>query len=181
MVEKQYPNLMILDKELVRRSWYINKQAVLLDSSIFSGVQVEKDNFLENLKPFEESKPFNGDQIELAYRGLLEKILREQLKKRPVYLGYEFMQGDQFSIPSGYQMVPVGFWLKVVPVSSGYVPAKIPVFHPVFPENWKGEGDIGYYSDFIRNVWNSSCRSRAQYEASFGKNAEAQAWAAAVL
>lgn len=181
IVEKQFPNLMVLDKELVRRSWYINKQAVLLDSGIFSGAQVERDHFLENLKPFEESKPFNGDQIELAYQGFLEKILSEQLKKRPVYLGFEFLQGDQLKFPSGYQMVPVGFWLKVVPVSSGYVPAQIPAFHPVFPENWKGEGDIGYYSDFIRNVWNSSCRSRAKYEASFGKNAEAQAWSAAVL
>jgi hypothetical protein len=71
--------------------------------------------------------------------------------------------------------------MKLVPVSEGYVPAKIPVFKPVFPANWTGKGEAGYYADFIKTMWNSSCQNRSQYEASFGRNAEAQAWAAAVL
>ncbi|HOY97438.1 MAG TPA: hypothetical protein PK509_16980, partial [Catalimonadaceae bacterium] len=180
-VENKYPNLMVLDKELVRRSWYVNKQAVLLDSGIFSGAQAEKELFLQNLKPFEESKPYDGNLIELSYQGLLGKIMTEQLKKRPVYLGLECIQNEGVKIPAGYRLVPVGFWMKLVPASEGYVPAKIPQFKPNFPANWTGKGDAGYYADFIKTMWNGSCQNRAQYEASFGKNAEAQAWAAAVL
>jgi hypothetical protein len=180
-VENKYPNLMVLDKELVRRSWYVNKQALLLDSGIFSGAEAEKELFLQNLKPFEENGPFDGNQIEMAYQGLLGKIMTEQLKKRPVYIGLECVVNGEMKIPDGYQLVPVGFWSKLVPKSEGYVPARIPSFKPVFPDNWTGKGEAGYYADFIRNNWNSSCRNRAQYEASFGKDAEAQAWAAAVL
>ena len=181
MVENQFPRLTVLDKELVRRSWYVNKQARLLDAQIFSGADAEKQTFLDQVKPFEERKPFNGELIEDAYQGLLSKVMTNQLKVRPVYIGLDCVQNEDLQIPEGYKLVPVGFWLKLVPVSSGYIPARIPMFKPVIPENWAGKGKTGYYSAFILDLWNTGCRSRAKYEADAGRSAEAQAWASAVL
>jgi hypothetical protein len=177
-VEGKYPRLMVLDKELMRRSWYINMQAPLYEKDVFKGAEPEVDLFLKNLKPFEEDKPFDGNLIEESFQNLLGKILIEQQKKRPVYLGIECVQNQGVRIPAGYKLVPVGFWLKFVPASEGYVAAKIPAFSPFIPANWKGKGEAGYYSDFIISIWKGGCNNRAQYEADNGKPTEAQKWAA---
>ena len=181
LVEGKYPNLMILDKELLRRSWYINKQVLLFEKGIFDGLETEKDEFLKNLKPFEDNKPYNANLIEENYQDLMGKILTTQLKNRPVYLGIECVQNQAIKIPLGYKMVPVGFWLKLVPNQTGYVPAPIPVFKPEFPINWIGKSSNAYYSGFIKDIWQTSCQARAQYELEAGKTSEARNWQQAAL
>ena len=181
MVEGKYPNIMVLDNELMRRSWYVNKQAILFDKDVFNGAELEKETFLKYLKPFEEDKRFESGLIEESYQAFLGKILTEQLKKRPVYLGLECVQNQGIKIPAGYKLVPVAFWLKLVPNAQVYQPASIPVFNPGFPQNWKGKSENAYYSGFIKNMWNSSCQNRSQYEADAGKMNEAQKWQQAVI
>jgi hypothetical protein len=181
MVEGKYPNMMVLDKELMRRSWYVNKQAQLFEKDIFNGCEAEKEAFLKYLKPFEEDKRYQSNLIEESYQAFLGKVLTEQLKKRPVYLGLECVQNQGLNIPGGYKLVPVGFWLQMVPNAEPYKAATIPVYKPTFPENWKGKSENAYYSGFIRDMWNSSCQNRARFEADAGKMDEAQKWQQAAI
>ena len=176
VVEGKFPGVFVIDKELLRRSWYVNKQATLFDKEIFKGVETEKEAFLLALKPFEEEKPFDPNQIEEAYQSFLGKILTEQLKKRPVYIGMECIANQGVRVPPGYKVIPAGFWLKLVAQNAGYIPNTPPVFNPYFPDNWKGKSVNAYYSGFIRDTWNRSVTNRIEYETGFGKIEEANHW-----
>lgn len=179
--EGRYPQLMVLDKELVRRSWYVKHQAALLDRNIFEGAEAEKAAFLAQLKPFEEDKPYVGEQIEIAYQNLIGRIITNQLKKRPVYIGIECLQNNGLQIPKGLKLVPVAFWVKVVPESTGYVEATLPKFELHVPQNWKGKGEQAYYANFIRSMWNNTVQNRAQYEADHQRPDAAKKWAEAMI
>ena len=179
--EGRYPGITVVDKELIRRSWYVEHQLGLMDPGIWQGTEKEKPAFLVALQPFEKDEPFDGNVIEEAYQNLLGKILTEQAKKRPVYLGRECLGEGGVRIPAGYTVVPVAIWLKLVPVNSPYVEAKRPDFPLEIPDNWKGKGDIGYYGKFIQDSWNSSLELRARYEAENGFADRSQDWMKGVL
>lgn len=171
VADQKFTGIMVLDKELMRRSWYINRQAEMLSPNLFKGSETDKEIFLNALKPFEEGRPFDGNTIETFYQAFLGSIMRENFPKRPVYLGLEYYNSSELRIPEGFQLVPMGWWLKLVPVGSAYQPAKIPGFTTEFPPNWKG-----YYTNFIKEMWSQGCLLRAQYETQFNKPAEAVAW-----
>lgn len=179
--EGKYPGITVVDKELIRRSWYVEHQLELMDPGIWQGTEKEKPAFLVALQPFENDEPFDGNVIEEAYQNLLGKILTEQAKKRPVYLGRECLGEGGVRIPAGYTVIPVAFWLKLVPEKSPYLAAKRPEFNPFIPENWKGKGDIGYYGKFVKDSWNSSLELRARYEVENGFADRSQDWMKGIL
>jgi len=176
VVEGKYKNLMVLDKELMRRSWYLNRQMQLLDPEILKGAEAEKEEFIKQLQPFEESRPYDAGQIENAYQSLIGKILSEQSKKRPIYIGMEYFQSQELKIPNGFALVPMGFWLKMVPTGQSYVESKPIDFKPFYPKNWSSKSVNAYYSEFITNTWNTGCRARIEYETRNGKPDAAKLW-----
>lgn len=183
MAEGKYQNLMVLDKELMRRSWYLRGQAVILDKEIFSGAENELETFLALLQPFEENKPHQANALEEAYQNLMSRVLITQLKKRPVYLGMEYYRNEEVRIPAGYTVIPAGFFMKLIPAEAekNYIPAALIRFSPEIPANWGPASANAYYSDFIKNVWNSGCSLRAEYEKFHGKAEMAEAWRRAAL
>jgi hypothetical protein len=178
MAEGKYPNLMVLDKELLRRSWYINGQVRLLDKDLFQGAENEVEIFLKSLKPFEEGKPYESAIIEEAYQNLIGKILTEQWKKRPVYVGMEYYRTQEMRVPAGFSLIPVGFFLKLMPTDQAkiYFPTPLKTFSPEIPENWGPKSGNAYYSDFIKKMWDLGCSTRAEYENFHQKPDLANAW-----
>jgi hypothetical protein len=178
MAEGKYPQLMVMDKELMRRSWYVNGQVKLLDPNILKGAEPEVSDFLVKLKPFEENKPFEPNVIEEAYQTLLGKILVEQSRIRPVYLAMEYYRSQEFRVPKGYSLIPVGFLMKLVSEAQGkiYIPLKTISFQPVFPDNWGPKSLNAYYSKFIKDMWQLGFYTRAEYENYHQKAQEAINW-----
>lgn len=173
-VENQFPGTVVVDKELLRRSWYF-RQVNIFDSTILKGSQQEVSEFLELLKPFENKEPYNANALQAAYTKVISTIIAHNVETRPVFLTQELLgdleQGD-VQLPAGYTIAPTGWLIQVVPNSASYIPAKLPQLNIKFPKNWKG-----YYSDFIVTNWNQACSLRSNYESRFGKTAEAQIWA----
>jgi hypothetical protein len=84
-VERLRPDVVILDLNLMQRSWYVRQQA-RRRSSVFEGSESEVTNFLRAVEPFESGKPFQMQRLEATYVALNNGIIQRNLKKRPVYV-----------------------------------------------------------------------------------------------
>ena len=171
-VEKFRPDVYIIDKELLRRSWYFN-QLKRNDSVIISGVMPTINQFKEALVPFEREGQFDPVLLEKLYQDLLKGLIETNIDKREVYLGAELvmneMQKGEFKLPEGYTLVPDIFFFKLVRTNK-YVPADNPVFHLRFPKQQN------YYVNFVADMTGSMLVRRALYEMQFDNRARAKVY-----
>jgi hypothetical protein len=160
----------IIDKELLRRSWYYN-QMNRNYAEVIKNIKPEINNFLEALKPFERDEQFDSALLEKYYRAIMTKLISENTGDRSFYIGLELFQGEmqrgEFSLPAGYQLVPDLCLLKIVK-GNNYVPAKDPDFIIRPPQNGNK------YTDNILNFVCSSLVYRAQYELMYNKKDRAK-------
>lgn len=164
-VEGYRKDVAVVDKELLRRSWYYN-QIETDHPDIISGMKNDITLFKNALVPFERSENFNSNLLETLYRKEMTDLVATNIDKRNFYFSPEIAENElrngQFVLPEGYTFVPDLFLYKVVK-TNGYVPAADPTFHIRFPEY----GDK--YTDFIQNLAGSVLAARALYELNFNK------------
>ena len=155
----------IVDKELMRRSWYYN-QLKTDHPDVIAGIGSDISLFKEALVPFERSENYNANLLETLYRKLMTDLVATNIDKRNFYFPPEIAENElrnrQFKLPEGYTYVPDLLLYKVVKTKE-YVPAADPDFHIRFPE----QGDK--YTDFIQNLAGSVLAARAMYELNFNK------------
>lgn len=72
---KERPDLLIVDNELVRRSWY-GDWIRHADPQLHENIKPEIEAFLPHVRKFEAQLDYDPRQIEQAYRNLLMKIMR---------------------------------------------------------------------------------------------------------
>lgn len=171
-VEKFRTDVHIIDKELLRRSWYFN-QLNNNHPQIISGVSSTINQFKEALVPFEREGQFDPTQLESLYQSLLKGLIETNIDKREVYLGAELvmneMQKGEFKLPDGYTVVPDIFFFKVVKTNK-YVHADNPVFHLRFPKQ------NNYYVNFVADMTGSMLVRRALYEMQFDNRERAKVY-----
>jgi len=103
IVGKERPDIVVLDKELLRRTWYFvqlkNRYPWLLEHS-----QDRVDAFLRELYKFEHDLPYDPRVIERTYVEMINDFVDKAMGARPVYVGPEIEAefGARYSrIPSG--------------------------------------------------------------------------------
>ncbi len=101
-------DIILLDKELMRRSWYIDfiKRN---HPGIYEHSKEYFEEFLRQVEPFEKSLPFNSDVIDKAYYGMLHGIVENETKRRSVYTN--ILNDRKFT--SVLLLVPSGILFKV--------------------------------------------------------------------
>ncbi len=122
LVKHQRMDLAIVDKELLRRSWYFiylkNRFPWLIERS-----NREVDAFLSELLKFEHDLPYDPGVIEARFVGMINSFIKQSMKDRTVYVGPEIEpeMGQQ------YKRVPAGllFRLSQDVDSSGLTPIRI--------------------------------------------------------
>ncbi len=171
-IENFRPDVHIIDKELLRRSWYFN-QMNKNHSEIISRVAPTINQFKEALVPFEREGQFDPVLLEKLYQALLKGLIETNIDKRPVYLGAELvmneMQKGEFKLPQGLTLVPDIFFFKVVKTNK-YVPADNPNFHIRFPKQ------NNYYVGFVEDMIGSMLVRRALYEMQFDNRERAKVY-----
>jgi tetratricopeptide (TPR) repeat protein len=171
-VEKYRMDVKIIDKELLRRSWYYN-QLNNYDPSLLKGIENEIDQFLLALQPFERSENFDANKLEKLYRTIMSKLITTNIDSRDFYIAPELVEQEmkrgEFSLPPGYNLVPDLFLFKVVK-ESVYVPAANPDFTIRFPEK------RNHYIDSIERFIGTILSNRAAYEIRFGKSERAKVY-----
>jgi hypothetical protein len=164
-VENIRPDVTVVDKELLRRSWYYH-QLSHNHPKLFSNMRTDVNNFLTAVAPFESNGKFDPDLLEFCYRKIMTDIVGTNIKNGDFYIAPELfeneMQKGEFTLPEGYTLVPELFLFKVVK-GKDYVPAPAPNFIIRFP---KERND---YINFIEQTVGSMLARRALYEMQFDK------------
>ncbi len=165
LVENFRKDVKIVDKELLRRSWYYH-QLQTEHPQLLSGMQNEVDNFLTAVAPFERDESFNPSIIENAYQAFMTKLVSAHIEKSSFYIGPEIfeneMQHGGFKLPAGYKIVPDLFLFRVTN-QKNYIPAGNPDFEFRLPE---------YRDKYIismENLLGAMLTRRALYEMQFDK------------
>jgi hypothetical protein len=134
-VENYRSDVAVVDKELLRRSWYYN-QLEQNYPAVIKNIKNDVLNFLIALRPFERSDNFDPNLLEKNYRNVMTRLISENSEK-DFYIGLELyaneMQRGEFSLPENYQLVPHLFLFKATK-SKEYIPAPEPDFNIRLPK-----------------------------------------------
>lgn len=145
IVEGYRKDVTIIDKELLRRSWYYN-QIKSSNKHVLAGLDNEVNMFVNALRPFERSEDFDPNLLERLYRTIITKLITENFDRMNVYIAPELveneMQKGELVLPEGFTIVPDNLLFKVVK-DKKYFASKQPDFQIRFPE---------YKNKYISNV-----------------------------
>lgn len=165
--ENYRKDVVVIDKELLRRSWYY-RQIERNYPDVLKGIKQELNSFLDALKPFERDEKFDPNIIEKYYREIMKKLISEN-SNRPFYIGFELIQNEmnrgEFSLPEGYKIIPYKYLFKVVR-SNDYVQL------PSAEIKIRTEGPTNKYTENIKSFVSNMYINRAYYEMSFSKRTE---------
>jgi hypothetical protein len=164
-VENYRKDVAVVDKELVRRSWYfdqLNRNYPFL----FGELEDVVSKFKAALLPFERSENFNPNLLESLYRRLMTGLISTNIDERDFYVAPELyqneMQRSEFILPQGYTLVPDNLLFKVVK-GDEYVPASDPDFQIRFSDK------KNYYLEKIEYFTGFMLLNRVNYELQHGK------------
>ncbi len=164
-VDKFRDDVIVIDKELLRRSWYY-KQLKTKNRNLFDGLNNDVVNFLALLRPFERGEEFNSEEIEKYFRRIQTNLISSNIDEHNYYLGPEIVDNElrsgELTLPKGYNIVPHYLLFKVVK-GNKYVEAPLPDFKWRFPKNPNS------YTDFIEKVAAQMLSYRALYELQYRK------------
>jgi hypothetical protein len=170
------PNVLIVDKELVRRTWYLNYLEER-DPWLFAKSKAHLEAFKVFLGPFERDETFDANGLQREYLALNTAILGDHIAERPVYLSPELvddLNNGEVGLPKGYTLIPYGLLLRLVPDNQGYVPYTGPPI--VIRPSMRSGKLLTVYHKNIRSIFGRQLALRAAYERQFGHEAAARNW-----
>jgi hypothetical protein len=121
-VRGERTDVTVVDKELLRRSWYLTELEVR-HPAFMARSRTQVEAFRKELYKFEHDLPYDGAVIETRYVAMIRSMLEQSMETGPVYVTPEIE--DQFT--QGYQKVPEGLVFRLVP-GSAFIPVAEPEF-----------------------------------------------------
>ncbi len=117
-------DVVVLDKELFRRSWYL-EQLRVNHPDVYAQSKAEIEAFGIELDKFEHDIPYDPAAIEGAFNRMVNSFLEKNYAQRPVYVTIEME--EQFA--QGFVRIPVGLAFRL------YRPEDVPPYDALpFPE-----------------------------------------------
>lgn len=107
-VRHERTDVAVVDKELLRRSWYLRELQVRYPW-LFEPCRKEVEAFATELEKFEQGRPYNPSIIEARFEEMVRSFIRTQSARRPVYVTPEIE--PEFTI--GWQRAPAGLALRL--------------------------------------------------------------------
>ena len=170
LVEHYRQDVVVIDKELLRRSWCYN-QINTLHPKVLKDMSADIAGFLDALKPFERSEAFDANLLETSYRKIMTDLVGTNIGSREFYISPELvdneMQKGEFILPARYTLVPDNLLFRVVS-GKEYVPAADPDFRIRIPLQ------KNRYTELIVNAAGEMLARRALYELQFNKTERAR-------
>ena len=172
-VEGFRKDVTVIDKELLRRSWYYH-QLETNYPGLLTEIKPIVNQFLDALKPFERQEQFNSNLLENLFRRIMTGLVATTFDKHDYFIAPELVDGEmkrgEFQLPQGYTLVPYLFNFKVVNTND-YVEAPLPDFKIRFVN-----GDDKYTTS-LKGFVASMLIRRALYELQFNKADKAKIYA----
>jgi hypothetical protein len=176
MVDGRRPDVVVLDQELLRRSWYI--EMLRHDQpALMAAVKPQADAFVAAVAPFEKGEAYDGAAIDAAYYGLIKALVDQYEKNgRDVYFTY----APPDVIAQDYRGEPLGAAWRTRTTPPGKTPTKIANWlTPVDPSIYDfsgltaGEQRLDRNALLIRRYYGELLGARAQLLAQAGETEEA--------
>ena len=157
----------VVDKELLRRSWYY-LQLERRYPWLIHGCQEEVDAFNRELYKFEHDLPYNPSIIQARYVEMISSFLSRNAPGRPVYVTQEI----EPEFTAGFQRIPEGLAFRLV---------RDTLFHETSIPDYsiRPFARTGRLEDMTRNLYVSSFSALASYYYRHGLVPQAQAAARA--
>lgn len=178
-VEGERPDVLIIDSQLLRRSWYYG----YLDArapQLMAAIRPQVDAFLAQLALFEHDQPYDPNQIQSRFEAMINALVEQALAAgRPVYLAQDVDAGVN-AVAARTQNV-VAPHLQRVPQGLSFRLYADQAFHPdPAPElNLRGLlEDAPAQPDLVRAVrrrYAAMFTNRGVYLASHNRHEEASA------
>jgi hypothetical protein len=113
--------MVIIDKELLRRTWYI-RYLEQTYPEFFASVRPTIDAYLHELYKFEYGKPYNQQVIQMRYVNMLQSFINNHLRRYNVYLAMPYPDSDIGQIDLQNDAALYGLVVQVLRDSSEYQP-----------------------------------------------------------
>jgi hypothetical protein len=108
LVEGLRPDVTVIDKELLRRSWYL-KQIRRNHPEVYNRSESEIRLFLEELTKFEHDIPYDSEVIERRFNDMINSFIERNAESRPVYFTIEIEE----HLAPGFTRVPEGLAFRL--------------------------------------------------------------------
>jgi hypothetical protein len=155
-------DVLVIDKELLRRSWYL-KELEQRAPGLMGKVAVEVELFRRELTKFEHGLPYESAVIDGRYAGMIRAMVTRGMEDRPVYVTGEIE--EQYT--SGLVRVPEGLALRVR-ADSVFFPTPMIEFRPrIFVRK-------GRLEEMIWRLYGSAYLARGDYYIQHGLAEEAK-------
>ncbi len=169
-VENYRKDVAIIDKELVRRSWYFN-QIKRNYPEIYEKSKSFIVNFIPELLKFERNQKYNPQLLETYYRNIIQSFIINNLNERTIYLTPEMVSNEirngWLTLPDSLQIIPELFMFRITK-DTIYVPLKVKDYKINFMN------DNSYYTETLKNLVITTHINRAMYELKYNKIDEAR-------
>jgi len=162
LVKEVRPDVIVIDKELLRRSWYITqlerRYPWLIDQS-----RAEITAYLRELYKFEHGLPYESATIQARYVGLIGSLIFKNIRSRPVYVTQEIEQ----EFTRGVQRVPEGLAQRLFLDT---------LFHPtpLLQFKYRPFDRKGRLEDMTRQLYAEALTNRGRYYLHWGDAGEAE-------
>lgn len=110
-IEGERQDVTLIDKELLRRTWYVNSLA-LWYPDLDKQCRPEIELYQEQLEKFEADLPYDGGLIQSRFINMINTMIDQNYGKRPIYLTFDILQSDP-DIAKNYVKVPEGFLVRL--------------------------------------------------------------------
>ena len=107
------PDIVVIDKELLRRSWYFK----FLEKNypeVYNNSRAEIDRFLPELYKFEHNIPYDTKQIMRLFEDMMTSFVKNNPNRR-VYSTWEIEQNKNEPYAQNFMRVPDGLLFRLVP------------------------------------------------------------------
>ncbi|MGB9589733.1 MAG: DUF2723 domain-containing protein, partial [Candidatus Hydrothermia bacterium] len=110
-VKGERPDIVMIDKELLRRSWYI-KHIMVKHPELYGCARDEIEAYARELRKFERGEPYNPVTIQSAYIAMVRAMLTRY--PGPRYTAFAFYEEDEKEMLSGLKVAPQGLCIRIV-------------------------------------------------------------------
>ena len=156
------PDAVVVDKELLRRSWYF-LQLEHRYPSLVRDSRPEVDAFLSELDKFEHDLPRETYlPIQSRYVGMIRSFIARSMVTRPVYVTLEI----EPELTAGYQRVPEGLAYRLYP-DTLFHPSDVPAF------TYRPYARSGRLEDMVKQLYSRAFIARGEYYLVRGHDSEA--------
>lgn len=110
-VEHKRQDITLIDKELLRRTWYVNSLQKLYPK-LYKQNKPQIALYQQQLELFEADKPYDSQLIQAYFINMINSIIDNNYGKRPIYITFEILQTDP-GIAKNYIKIPEGFLIRL--------------------------------------------------------------------